>query len=178
MVLNGAYVAIADDANSIWWNPAGLSQLERALFTSTHADLYNVDGLSMSSLGFAKPTSLGAFGIGMTYLRAGDIPITDANGAIIEHSAQSEDVFTLSYGNSLSGNLYLGGSLLYLHSGKVIDCSGFSLDLGVLANPVKRLRFGAMLEQMAGYLRAGDDGESQKLPRNVKTEVWRASDRT
>lgn len=50
--LNDAYVAIADDANAIWWNPAGMSQLKRSIFTSMYTNLYNVDGLSMSSLGF------------------------------------------------------------------------------------------------------------------------------
>ena len=109
--LSGAYVAIADDANAIWWNPAGMPQLRKSLFTSMYANLYNVDGLSMSSLGFAKPTNIGALGIGMTYLRASDIPITDAKGNIIEHSAQYENVFTLSYGNSLLNKLHLGASI-------------------------------------------------------------------
>jgi len=166
--LNGAYVAIADDANAIWWNPAGISQLERTAFTSTHASLYDVDGLSMSSLGFAKPTDVGAFGAGVTYLRASDIPITDANGNIIEHSAQSEEVLTLSYGNSLFGRLHLGANVRYLHSGRIIDYSGLSLDLGLLANPARRFYLGAMLQQIASYLAVGDDGDSQELPRSIK----------
>ncbi len=166
--LNGAYVAIADDANAIWWNPAGMSQLKKTLFTSMYANLYNVDGLSMSSLGFAKPTNVGAFGIGITYLRAGDIPITDASGNVIENSVQYENVLTLSYGNSLFNELHLGASIRYLRSGQVVNSSGFSLDFGLLANPVRRFYFGAMLQQMTSYLVMGNDQESQTLPRNIK----------
>jgi hypothetical protein len=168
VALRGAYVAIADDANAIWWNPAGISQLRGSSITSTYASLYNVDGLSMSSLGYAKPTGIGAFGAGVTYLRASDIPITDPNGNIIELLAQSEEVVTLSYGNSLLSNLHFGAGIRYLRSGQVIDCSGFSLDLGLLASPVRRFCFGAMSQQIASYLRVGNGKESQKLPRNIK----------
>jgi len=169
--LNGAYIAIADDANAIWWNPAGMSQLKKTLFTSMYANLHNVDGLSMSSLGFAKPTNVGAFGIGITYLRASNIPITDAKGDIIEHSVQSENVFTLSYANSLLNKLHLGASIRYLNSGQVIDSSGLSFDLSLLANPVRRFYFGAVLQQAASYLKVGNDKESQTLPRNIRTAV-------
>jgi hypothetical protein len=132
----------------------------------------------MSSLGFAKPTNIGAFGIGMTYLRASDIPITDAKGDIIENSAQYENIFTLSYGNSLFNKLHLGASIRYLRSGQVIDSSGFSLDFGLLANPIRRFYFGAMLQHIASHLTIGDTEEptlspsqerKQMLLRNIKT---------
>ncbi len=168
IALGGAYIAIADDINAIWWNPAGISQLRKSFFTSTYANLYNVGGLSMSSLAFAKPTEIGAFGAGVTYLRASEIPITDPDGNIIELSTQSEEVLTLSYGNSLLSRLHLGAGIRYLHSGRIIDCSGFSLDFGLLANPIDRLHFGAMLQQVASYLTVGNGRESKRLPRNIK----------
>lgn len=168
VALGGAYIAMADDVNAVWWNPAGISQLEELSFTSTYANLYNVDGLSMSSLGFVQPTDVGAFGAGITYLRGCDIAVTDPSGNIIELSTQSEEVFTLSYGNSLLNRLHLGTAVRYLHSGDIIDYSGFSLDFGLLANPVRRFYFGAMLQQIASRLAVGDDNGSQKLPRNIK----------
>ncbi len=168
VALGEAYIALADDVNAIWWNPAGMSQLSEFSFTSTYANLYNVDGLSMSSLGFVKPTDIGAFGAGITYLRASGIAVTDPDGNIIESSAQSEEVLTLSYGNSLLDRLHLGTAIRYLHSGDIIDYSGLSLDFGLLANPVRRFYLGAMLQQIASRLAAGDDNGSQNLPRNIK----------
>ncbi len=168
VALGGAYIAMADDVNAIWWNPAGTSLLRELSFTSTYANLYNVDGLSMSSLGLVKPTDVGAFGAGITYLRASDIAVTDPNGNIIEISTQSEEVLTLSYGNSLLSGLQLGAGIRYLHSGDIIDYSGLSLDFGLLANPVRRFYLGAMLQQIASYMAAGDDNGSQSLPRNIK----------
>lgn len=168
VALGGAYIAMADDANAIWWNPAGTSVLREFSFTSTYANLYNVDGLSMSSLGFVKPTDVGAFGAGVTYLRAGDIAVTDPDGNIIELSTQSEEVLTLSYGNSMISGLQLGAGVRYLHSGQIIDYSGVSLDFGLLANPVRRFYLGAMFQQIASYLATGNDNGSHKLPGNIK----------
>jgi hypothetical protein len=78
----------------------------------------------------------------------------------------------------LLNKIHLGASIRYLRSGQVIDSSGFSLDFGLLANPVRRFYFGAMLQQMASHLTVGDDKEptlspsqegKQTLPRNIKT---------
>ena len=45
--MGGAFIAVADDANAITWNPAGLPGLRRTEFTSTYADLYDM-GISQS----------------------------------------------------------------------------------------------------------------------------------
>ena len=54
--MGGAFVAIADDANAISWNPSGLPGLRRKEFTSTYTDLYNM-GISKSYIGFVYPFS-------------------------------------------------------------------------------------------------------------------------
>ena len=45
--MGGAFIAVADDANAITWNPAGLPGLRRTEFTSTYANLYNM-GITQS----------------------------------------------------------------------------------------------------------------------------------
>lgn len=42
MGMGGAFIAVADDANTTYWNPAGLTQLEASEFTCTPT-LYNRD---------------------------------------------------------------------------------------------------------------------------------------
>ena len=54
--MGGAFIAVADDANTITWNPAGLPGLRRTEFTTTYADLYAM-GITQSYLGFVKPFS-------------------------------------------------------------------------------------------------------------------------
>ena len=54
--MGGAFTAVADDANAITWNPAGLPGLRRTEFTSTYAELYAM-GINQSYLGFVRPFS-------------------------------------------------------------------------------------------------------------------------
>ena len=54
--MGGAFSAVADDANAIVWNPAGLPGLRRTEFTSTFADLYEL-GINHSYIGFVRPFS-------------------------------------------------------------------------------------------------------------------------
>ena len=55
--MGGAFIAVADDANTITWNPAGLPGLRRTEFTTTYADLYTNLGITQSYLGFVRPFS-------------------------------------------------------------------------------------------------------------------------
>jgi hypothetical protein len=44
--LGSAFVSVADDANAVYWNPAGMTQLERFELTGCRTLLYAVDELS------------------------------------------------------------------------------------------------------------------------------------
>ena len=67
--MGGAFTAVADDANAITWNPAGLPGLRRTEFTSTYADLYAM-GITQSYLGFVSPFS-DRIAIGLDWARVG-----------------------------------------------------------------------------------------------------------
>jgi hypothetical protein len=44
--MGSAFVSVADDANAVYWNPAGMTLLKRFEITSCRTLLYAVDGLS------------------------------------------------------------------------------------------------------------------------------------
>ena len=52
--MGGAFIAVADDGNTITWNPAGLPRLRRKEFTSSYADLYAMD-ITHSYIGIVWP---------------------------------------------------------------------------------------------------------------------------
>ena len=52
--MGGAFIAVADDGNTITWNPAGLPRLRRTEFTTTYADLY-IMGITQSYIGIVRP---------------------------------------------------------------------------------------------------------------------------
>src|SRR5881296_2642240 len=73
--LGGAYVATADDALGILWNPAGLQRMDRNQLMFENVRLF--DDTSINGLGFAVPGNwLPSFGLGMVSLHSGDFERT------------------------------------------------------------------------------------------------------
>ena len=104
--MGNAYTALADDVNSIYYNPAGLAQLDESQFTSGYGKLYwgLDDGSNLGSgfVGYAHPLyHWGTLGAG--WLNFG------LQGLYQENS------FIFSYGRSLKKKFHAGLNLKLLH---------------------------------------------------------------
>jgi tetratricopeptide (TPR) repeat protein len=104
--MGNAYTALADDVNAIYYNPAGLAQLDECQFTSGYGKLYwgLDDGSNLGSgfVGYAHPLyQWGTLGAG--WLNFG------VQGLYQENS------FIFSYGNSLKKRLLAGFNLKLLY---------------------------------------------------------------
>jgi hypothetical protein len=73
-----AFVAVADDGNAIYWNPAGLARLERIEFNFAHANLFGLGIDNYYASFFSRPyfipklTDKLAFGADWSGIRAGE----------------------------------------------------------------------------------------------------------
>lgn len=54
MGMSGAFIAVADDANTVMWNPAGITQMSQQELTAMWANLFN-SGAIQSHLGYVLP---------------------------------------------------------------------------------------------------------------------------
>jgi len=54
MGMSGAFIAVADDANTVMWNPAGITQMNQQELTAMWTNLYN-SGAIQSHLGYVLP---------------------------------------------------------------------------------------------------------------------------
>ncbi len=73
--MGGAFTAVANDVDSNYWNPAGLTQLKRSTIGFTHLEWF--EGIRYEYLTYAdKYDYIGAIGISLGYLYLGDIPKT------------------------------------------------------------------------------------------------------
>lgn len=127
----GAFTALSDDANALFYNPAGLARLQNRQLTSLYARQYG--GLfDTFALGYAQPGFGGAF---LTY-SMGDIPYTDETGFPSgSRFGVGEHLFLGSYARRV-GPLDLGASLKsYGQTLEAVSGSGFTLDLGILWAP-------------------------------------------
>lgn len=111
--MGGAFVAVADDVYTIYYNPAGLGLLERpqlgAAYSSLYPGLKDGSNLSTSFLAYAQPLAEG---------RRGTLAV--AWNSLTLNSLYREDSFYLGYGRRLAtlgpGDLHGGLNLKYLRS--------------------------------------------------------------
>jgi tetratricopeptide (TPR) repeat protein len=104
--MGNAYTALADDVNAIYYNPAGLAQLDECQFTSGYGKLYwgLDDGSNLGSgfVGYAHPLyHWGTLGAGWLNLGL--------------QGLYQENSFIFSYGNSLKKRLLAGLNLKLLY---------------------------------------------------------------
>jgi len=123
--------AESSDANATYWNPAGLAGLRYRDATITYGSYYQ--GVSYDYAAYAQPVpsllggssrereirtnQLGAFGISVLYLNAGQIPEADNTGALTGNSFTPQDaVVMLGWGLPLTRHLDVGISGKYITS--------------------------------------------------------------
>jgi len=152
--MGSAFVALVDDVHSIYYNPAGLSQLTHIEFTSGYGKLYwgldDRSNLGNAFIGYAHP--LAKFGgIGVGWLSLG------------LNSLYREDTFIFSYGNRLYSSLSAGLTFKLLSKRydsneytksdplfqkKGYSRTGFSGDLGLLYNFTSNISFGLSIKDI------------------------------
>jgi len=132
--MGGAFVALADDATAIYWNPAGLTYLKSGEFTSMYTDQFGL-GTRFSFVAYAQPLGENkGLAIGVMHLSLGQIPITDLdeNGRpiVVEYTESSDTSLLLAYAQTLF-KASLGLTIKGIHQVLAGESSwGFGIDLG------------------------------------------------
>ncbi|MFA5857905.1 MAG: PorV/PorQ family protein [Elusimicrobiota bacterium] len=178
-----AFIAIADDASAAYWNPAGMTQLDRKEITALHATLWSET--SYDFLSFIYPTSnLGVFGINYVRLNSDGFekwivqydnnneavvcePVRDTNGNVYKFS-DTQQALSLSYGRAVWEFISVGVTTKMV--GRTLDTSSdyhLTLDAYLLAKNIKNLplRLGLSVSNLLP-LSFGDTND--KLPVSIR----------
>ena len=154
-----AFVALADDASAVYWNPAGLAFQEGKQFTGMYAKWlpqFNLDDLYYVFSGYRQSVEgLGTVGANITFINLGEQTITDETSPDPLGTFNSNEfALTLSYATLLSESFGVGLNVRYIRSnlsevGAGAEqgdgrASAFSVDFGVLKRHFlhERLNFG------------------------------------
>jgi len=129
--MGGAYTALADDVNALYYNPGGLGNLRQRELGATHTKwLMNT---TFDFLGYAHPLKKGTFGLGVTRLSIGGHEGRDANRQATSSYDASDTAYTIGYSRRLAGRTSMGGNFKYLQS-RIGDysASAVAFDAGAL----------------------------------------------
>ena len=186
--MGGAYVASADDATSLYWNPGAFQQAGKTQFVFSNTN-WLVD-TKFRWFGFM--TILGeenAIGVSITQLDYGEDAVTtvtqpDGNG---ERWSAQDLAFSASYCRRLTDRFSLGGSLKYIQEQIWNENAGtFAFDLGLLfVTGFNDMRLGVTMSNFGGDLQMqGRDllnrvdidpanaGSNKSLVAYLKADPW------
>jgi len=181
--MGDCYVAAADDASAVSWNPAGLAFVPGQYnFTLMHTQLVpDWDDVYYEYAAYAQRIEgLGTIGVSVVYLTYGEQIATDPDDPEPIGTFRSYEVVpTVAYGTTIGENLSVGVGLKFVY----VDLapaqytqdqrkgagSTFAADVGALYRMMNgRLRIGGAVQHVGPRIAYIDEEQSDPLPRNLK----------
>lgn len=98
--MGNSFVAVADDVNAIYYNPAGISNLPRAEFVAMHTEW--IAGTNYDYGAFSYPLNNGAIAVSAATLKVDEIQRRNADESRDGDFEAMDSAYTLSYGHNLS----------------------------------------------------------------------------
>ena len=175
--MGGAYGAVVDDADSIYWNPAGLARIQG------HSASFMAEtlpaGINYEYMGYGQSLGkMGAFGAGIQYLTQPGIDQTDVSGTPTGSTFHPSDLAaSVGYGYMIHNEdlgifdgASFGATVKYVQSTITRTADTFALDVGFVSAPFSvfdrdvRLSYGA--QNLGGQLKF--QAASDPLPQNLR----------
>lgn len=186
--MGGAFVAVADDATAIFWNPAGLARLPRGevilLHTQWLADLnFDFAAIALPLGGF------GTFGASITSLTTEDMmvrTVLEPEGTGEKFSMGDLSV-AISYAKSLSDRFSIGFNAKYIRQNIWhMSASSFAIDIGtIFTTQFNDMKIGMSISNFGAKMRLeGNDtfvnydvapqqeGSNDRIPAYLQTDKF------
>lgn len=165
-----AFSAVADDVNAIYWNPAGLMQIEDKQATFMHNEwLYD---LKYEFLAYCQPTQKGVAGLSLTYLRMGDLEGKDKDDNPTGNFGAGDFALSIAYATPVNENLHLGINGKFIQQKiEVEKANTVAIDIGLLyfEPSNKKVKIAGVIQNLGARLKFVK--EREKLPLTYKIGI-------
>jgi hypothetical protein len=172
--LGNAFVAIANDATTVYWNPAGLVQLPNHELIFIHNKW--IQDVKYEYLGWGFPFNKKiSLGLSLVYLHMGTIQGYDSNDQPTSEFTCYDAAILFGAGYRVSAKLSLGGTVKALQE-KLEEQkkSAFALDLGALYHLNEKLSWGGTISNLGATVKF--DQARYYLPFKITTGMaWHIS---
>lgn len=159
--MGGAFTAIANDASTLYWNPAGIARIPNMELIFSYTDW--LTDINHAFFGFVyNAGSLGSFGVSLTSVSMGDMEITtpeEPQGTGNFFSA-SDIAFGITYARNMTDRFTFGIKLkLIYESIWDMNASGVAFDLGTIYDiGFSGLKLAMSMANFGGELRFSGPG--------------------
>lgn len=187
--MGGAFVAVSDDASSLYWNPAGIASIEKNEIISTHSEW--LAGLDFNYVGavfnFEK---VGTVGFSLTMLSVPEMLVRteDFQDGTGETFDAADIAFGITYASRVGERFSVGGTMKFVQQriwhtkakAVAIDLgTKYKTDfLGGMVIGATIYNFGSDLKMEGRDLRTFVDpdpvseGNNDRVPVNLETDSW------
>lgn len=174
--MGGAYSSICSGADSVYYNPAGLSSINGYTGEIMHASIFRcLEKLDTFSGGLSI-SGIGSLGFALQRLGIDDIKITkfeeDKNGVkrpkLVETVNWADNCFYASFGRQLYSSMSFGTTFKYIRQGGGDwHANGYGLDVGFQMALPLNMKFGVNFQNIIGSV-SWSTGAKDNLPLNIK----------
>jgi hypothetical protein len=161
--MGGAFTSIVSDASALYWNPAGMADLDKFEAMFTYTSLFKDLNMNLKYLALVIPAGeVGSFGVSVTALDYGDMDVTTEyypEGTGEKFSAASY-AFGLSYARHITDAFSASLSVKYITEGIFnSSANGVAFDVGTLFNtPFWGIKFASIITNYGSKMQmTGED---------------------
>ena len=186
--LGGAFVALADDANALYWNPSGIARLTRNEVSFVHTEWIADTQFEFAGIVFPLGAS-SAIGASVTVLNMGEMKVRtvfepEGTG---EMFGASDLAIGITYARSLTDKFSIGITTRYIQQSIWhMKASSVALDIGTLfTTEFNGMRIGMSISNFGNNMRLeGKDtrvyhdidelkfGNNERINAFLETEAW------
>lgn len=171
LAMAGAFSAVSNDVNSVYYSPASLTRSEQKEVSATYLKYF--EDVNAGFIGYTGKCSAQHYvGAGVTYLQVTDIEERDANETKLGDFGATDMALSLGYArkdiaNSVLENLAVGGGLKFINQ-TIDDEKAFTvaLDLSAYYPADDKLSFAFNIQNISYGVKFID--ETDPLPLNIK----------
>jgi hypothetical protein len=175
-----SFVAVADDATAMYWNPGGLAFLDGSRISLTHSQLVPslAPDVYFETLDASREIpAVGTFGLSIIYLTYGSWQETDLQGTVIGEHTSYEFALGGYYALKLSDAAAFGVGLKVVREflaprtvsiPKEAAGTSFAGDFGILGKLTSRISYGVAIQNLGPSMSFIEKDQSAPLPRTLR----------
>ena len=186
--MGSAFVAVANDATALYWNPAGISRLSGNETVLIHTE--RIANINYDFVGTVFPMgNLGVLGISIISLSTDEMKVrtVDKPEGTGELFSVGDLAVGIAYARNLTTRFSIGFNGKYIRQ-KIwhMSASGFAIDIGTLfTTPFAGMKIGMSISNFGGKMQMlgkdtfvnfdlapDQEGSNDRIPANLKTDEF------